>query len=60
MTSGLSDEKERWTKEVERLMSLDKFQAGNSILSAGMISYGGAFTSSYRQRLYENWVVKMK
>lgn len=33
-------------------MGLIKYQAGNSILSAGMISYGGAFTSMYRQKLH--------
>lgn len=60
LTTGLSDEKERWTLEVERLMGLTKYQAGNSILSAGMISYGGAFTSSYRQTLHEQWINKLK
>lgn len=60
LTSGLSDEKERWTLEVERLIGLTKYQVGNSILSAGMISYGGAFTSSYRQLLQASWTGKMQ
>ena len=59
LTTGLSDEKERWTLEVERLLGLTKYQVGNSILSAGMISYGGAFTSSYRQTLHEQWINKL-
>jgi len=45
LTSGLSDEKERWAIEVERLESQQVYIPGNSILSAGMIAYAGAFTS---------------
>lgn len=33
---------------------------GNSILSAGMIAYAGAFTSEYRQRLMKIWVPRMQ
>jgi len=40
-------------------MSLTKYLIGNSILSAGMISYGGAFTATYRQFLHQVWVSKM-
>ena len=56
LTSGLSDEKERWTLEIERLCSLTKYIAGNSIISAAMISYGGVFTAEYRQVLQNQWV----
>ncbi len=52
LTSGLSGEKDRWEKEVKRLESLAKYLPGNSILSAAMVSYGGAFTSKYRQELH--------
>jgi len=34
--------------------------AGNSILSAAMIAYGGAFTSDYRLSMHEEWVEKIK
>lgn len=37
-------------------MSLTKFIPGNSIISAAMISYGGAFTSEYRKKLQKSWV----
>jgi hypothetical protein len=40
-------------------MGLAKYLPGNSILSAGMVSYGGAFTSSYRQLLNEAWSKRM-
>lgn len=40
-------------------MSLTKYQVGNSILSAGMISYGGAFIATYRQILHQIWIKKM-
>ncbi len=59
MTSGLSDEKERWTVEVHRLMSLNKYIPGNSLLSTAMISYGGVFTAKYRKDLQEVWVEKI-
>lgn len=45
LTSGLSDEKERWAIEVERLVTKEVYVPGNSIVSAGMIAYAGAFTS---------------
>jgi hypothetical protein len=41
-------------------MSLTKYLIGNSILSAGMISYGGAFIATYRQSLHQMWLKKMK
>ena len=39
--------------------SLTKYLPGNSILSAAMISYGGAFTAKYRSALLEKWQVKL-
>lgn len=59
LTSGLSGEKDRWEQEVKRLESLAKYLPGNSILSAAMVSYGGAFTSKYRQQLHEIWLEKI-
>ena len=55
LTSGLSDEKERWTLEIERLSSLTKYITGNSIIASAMISYGGVFTAEYRQKLQCAW-----
>lgn len=59
LTSGLSGEKDRWEKEVMRLESLAKYLPGNSIISAAMISYGGAFTSHYRTELHQLWMQKL-
>jgi dynein heavy chain len=59
LTSGLSGEKDRWEQEVKRLESLAKYLPGNSILSAAMVSYGGAFTAKYRQQLHEIWLQKI-
>ena len=59
LTSGLSGEKDRWEQEVKRLESLGKYLPGNSILSGAMVSYGGAFTSKYRQQLHEIWLEKI-
>lgn len=59
LTSGLSGEKDRWEIEVARLNSLVKYIAGNSIISAAMISYGGAFTANYRALMHEIWMERI-
>jgi dynein heavy chain len=59
LTSGLSGEKSRWEREVARLQSLAQYIPGNSLLSAAMVSYGGAFTAKYRQELHEAWLKKI-
>jgi dynein heavy chain, axonemal len=38
---------------------LVKYIPGNSIISAAMISYGGAFTARYRTALNEIWMNKI-
>ena len=59
LTEGLSDEKERWTKDIVTLSIMGDLIQGDAIIAAGTVAYCGAFTSQYRQRLDTNWRVKM-
>ena len=33
---------------------------GDTLIAAGMVTYLGPFTASYRSQMIENWVVKCK
>ncbi len=48
---GLSDEKKRWSIDVQNLMKEAENIVGNTLVSAGMIAYSGSFTSEYRKQL---------
>ena len=52
---GLSDEKKRWSVDVQNLMNNAENIVGNSLISAGMVAYSGAFTSEYRKELEKTW-----
>ncbi|KAH9277041.1 hypothetical protein BASA83_000559 [Batrachochytrium salamandrivorans] len=57
LTLALADEQIRWTDSVERLhLQIDNL-VGNIFLSAASVAYFGAFTSSYRTELVQQWVV---
>ncbi len=51
LTDGLSDEKERWTNDIERLKGNLDMLPGNSAVSASMLTYSGPFNAQYRQEL---------
>lgn len=51
LTSGLSDEKERWTIDIQKLSAREPLVPGDSLVSAAMLAYSGPFVSAYRQRL---------
>lgn len=55
MIDGLSGEKDRWTKTVAELTIQANYVTGDSLVASGAISYNGAFTASYRERLEEIW-----
>ncbi|KYK63964.1 putative dynein heavy chain 2 [Toxoplasma gondii TgCatPRC2] len=60
LLEGLSDEQERWTEQAEMSRNLYELIPGHAIVSAGMIAYGGAFTSAYRGALETSWVSKLR
>ena len=45
LISGLSDEQERWGKDVKRLEEESTLITGNCVVSAGMVAYSGPFTA---------------
>jgi len=51
LTEGLSEEKIRWANDIKTLETRMTLLPGDSIISAGMISYAGAFTSNYRESM---------
>lgn len=60
LTSALGDEAVRWTETAEQLREKMVQLVGDVFLSAAMISYCGAFTGPYRDRLSGAWVKEMK
>jgi dynein heavy chain len=48
LTGGLSDEKTRWTIDIEKLSEREPLVPGDSLVSAAMLAYSGSFVSSYR------------
>jgi dynein heavy chain, axonemal len=53
LIKGLGSEKDRWGLEVDRLSEKEVRLVGDSCLSAGFLSYLGAFTFEYRQQLVQ-------
>ncbi len=60
LTKSLSDEKVRWSEEIETIEKRGVFLAGDSIIAAAMIAYSGPFTSQYRIELECSWVKNLK
>uniref|UniRef100_A0A7N8WYZ8 Dynein, axonemal, heavy chain 7 n=1 Tax=Mastacembelus armatus TaxID=205130 RepID=A0A7N8WYZ8_9TELE len=54
LIGGLGGEKTRWNEMAFNLGELYKNLTGNILISAGIVAYLGAFTSSYRQT--EQWM----
>lgn len=56
LIGGLGGEKVRWKAEAERLAIVYNNLTGDVLISSGMIAYLGAFTSTFRGDLSEQWV----
>jgi len=56
LISGLGGEKARWKAESEHLAIVYENLTGDVLISSGMIAYLGAFTSTFRSDLAEEWV----
>jgi dynein heavy chain len=56
LIGGLGGEKVRWTESAAQLGIKYKNLTGDMLISAGVISYLGAFTMAYRDRVVGNWV----
>jgi len=55
----LSDEKVRWANDIKLLAEEAKLIPGNSLIASGMVSYAGAFISSYRAKLEVLWISQL-
>ncbi|XP_058247474.1 dynein axonemal heavy chain 7 [Hemibagrus wyckioides] len=56
LIGGLGGEKTRWSETALKLGELYSKLTGDILISAAIVAYLGAFTSSYRQRVVEEWV----
>ncbi|GAA6069231.1 dynein axonemal heavy chain 7 isoform X1, partial [Tachysurus ichikawai] len=56
LIGGLGGEKTRWSETALKLGELYTKLTGDILISAAIVAYLGAFTSSYRQRAVEEWI----
>jgi len=56
LIEGLGGEQKRWLTTVEQLTAEYDLLPGDSLLAAGMVSYGGAFTGEYRTQFEQLWL----
>lgn len=55
LVAGLSEEQQRWGKEIKIMEANFELITANCVIAAGMISYAGPFTSQYRSALEQEW-----
>eukprot|EP00668_Euglena_longa_P039207 GGOE01050460.1.p1 GENE.GGOE01050460.1~~GGOE01050460.1.p1 ORF type:complete len:2722 (-),score=1086.70 GGOE01050460.1:98-8140(-) len=60
LMSGLGGEKTRYVEQSQILKGILDNIIGDVLLSAGMVSYLGPFTSAYRAELCERWLAQCK
>ncbi|KAM4608668.1 dynein axonemal heavy chain 7 [Polymixia lowei] len=60
LIGGLGGEKTRWSETAFNLGELYNNLTGDILISAGIVAYLGAFTSSYRQCQTEEWLEMCK
>ncbi|KAF5830265.1 dynein heavy chain, N-terminal region 2-domain-containing protein [Dunaliella salina] len=58
LIEGLGGEKARWTEAASVLGAKYGNLTGDMLISAGLISYLGAFTTTYREQILGKWVAK--
>lgn len=57
LITGLSSENERWERELVELKKRKKWLLGDCLLSAGFLSYTGAFSWEFRKKMiYTDWL----
>lgn len=60
LTEGLSDEKVRWSNDIEMLSKSFDYLPGDSLIGAGMVSYSGCFTANFRNDMETEWITLLK
>ena len=57
LIKGLASERTRWTADLEELAKVRERLLGDCLLTSSFLSYTGAFTFDFRQKLtYELWL----
>lgn len=59
LTDGLSEESVRWAQDIKALNKKANLVPAHSIIAAGMVSYCGSFTSTFRLDLEQDWVLSL-
>ena len=60
LTSALADEQVRWQETADKIADDTVLLVGDVFLGAAAVSYFGAFTGNYRDRLVAGWVAECK
>jgi dynein heavy chain len=60
LVSALGEEGERWAQSLEEAKQQKNYVLGDSLLSAGYLSYMGPYTTQYRQDLGHVWMEHFK
>lgn len=55
ITSALTSDKERWTKNSLDIQNRSKTLVGDILISSGIIAYLGQFADPYRGEMIQNW-----
>ena len=55
LLSGLSNEYARWKTSIQKYSERRRFTVGQSVLAAGLVSYGGPYTIPYRNQMTDLW-----
>ena len=60
LINGLSDEKTRWTEQVAQFEITERNYVGDVMVSSAFVSYVGAFSLPFRERLVDEcWIKDM-
>lgn len=60
LTEGLSDEKVRWSHDIQELSKSFDYLPGDSLIGAGMVSYSGCFTANFRESMEQEWITQLQ
>lgn len=60
IVDGLEGERGRWTDQIENFEFALGSLSGDTLMACGYMCYAGAFTTDYRQMLWQSWMKEVK